>query len=156
VRRSLWQTFGDSTRGFLTLCVLLMYRRYAMSPASVSKSWSRGSMYLRNSWCFAYIQFVRFEAFTAATMKNGVFWDVTSCGVRRLLVTANVPSSPILVTVMMEAQSSSETSTLTRATRRNIAEDAVLHPVCSTTQELLTFPRFRSVISTLSNEGQFT
>jgi hypothetical protein len=23
---------------------------------------------------------VRFEVFTAATMKNGVFWDVTPCG----------------------------------------------------------------------------
>jgi hypothetical protein len=23
---------------------------------------------------------VRFEVFTAVTMKNGVFWDVTSCG----------------------------------------------------------------------------
>jgi hypothetical protein len=34
--------------------------------------------------------------------------------VRRLLVTANVPSSPILVTLIMEALSSSETSVLTR------------------------------------------
>jgi hypothetical protein len=40
--------------------------------------------------------------------------------VRRLLVTANVPSSPILVTLMMEALSSSEMSVLARATRRNI------------------------------------
>jgi hypothetical protein len=47
--------------------------------------------------------------------------------VRRLLVTASVvPSSQILVT-LMEALSSSETSVLTRPTRRNISEDDILH-----------------------------
>jgi hypothetical protein len=50
---------------------------------------------------------------------------LVSC-VSRLLVTVNVvPSSLILVTLMMEALSSSETSVLTRATRRNTSEDGI-------------------------------
>jgi hypothetical protein len=47
--------------------------------------------------------------------------------VLRLLVTANVvPISPILSTMMMEALTSTETSVLRRAIKRNIPEDAFL------------------------------
>jgi hypothetical protein len=40
---------------------------------------------------------------------------------------ANVPSSPIVVTLMMEALSSSEMSFLTRTTGHDIPEDDILH-----------------------------
>jgi hypothetical protein len=39
----------------------------------------------------------------------------------------NVPSWPMLVTLMMETIRPSETLVLTRATRRNVPEDGILH-----------------------------
>jgi hypothetical protein len=49
--------------------------------------------------------------------------------VLRLIVTANVPVSLILFTLKVEKIHSSETSVLTRATRRHVPEDGILHMV---------------------------
>jgi hypothetical protein len=95
---------------------------------------------------------VRFEVFMAVTVKNDVFWDVTPCGscknrrfertyplhnrVKRISVLETtsavtsinvVFSSLTIFTLMMEAILSSETSALTRATRRHIPEDGIFH-----------------------------
>jgi hypothetical protein len=52
--------------------------------------------------------------------------DTVTKILRRLLVAAKVvPSSLILVTLMMEATCSSETSVLIIATQRNISEDGI-------------------------------
>jgi hypothetical protein len=73
----------------------------------------------------AILNGVRFEVFPVVAMKNAVFWDVVSYGfcknrlfvrtyrlhqyLLRLLVTADVvPSSPILVVLIVEKIRSSE------------------------------------------------
>jgi hypothetical protein len=67
-------------------------------------------------------------------MTNVVFWDVASCvscqnrhfGGICLLITANIPQSPILSTQKMEVTHSSETLVLT-STQPHIPEDGIIN-----------------------------
>jgi hypothetical protein len=94
----------------------------------------------------ARIKSVGFEAFTAVTMKNVVFWDVATSRycvnwpfggtyrlhlqgrkICRLQPLAHAGSSLAdFSTLKMEAIRSSETSVHTRSTRRHIPEDDIL------------------------------
>jgi hypothetical protein len=51
-------------------------------------------------------------------LSSGMWCHVAVCSVLRLLVTDNIPSSPILVTLMMEVIRSFEILALKRATQR--------------------------------------
>jgi hypothetical protein len=90
-----------------------MLRRVALVRTDVSKELSA-----------SIIKVTRIGELGTLAVTNFVFIRSE----HRLLVTANVVhSSSILVTLMMKALSSSETSVYTRARRRNTPENDILH-----------------------------
>jgi hypothetical protein len=84
------------------------------------------------------LHIVRFEAFTAVTMKNVVFWDVALCrtwvnqrfgGTYRCSLQPAAHTCSRLAdysTLKMEAIHSSETSVYPSSTQRHIPEDNIL------------------------------
>jgi hypothetical protein len=89
-----------------------------MSSSGIQKSssyFTGDTSLLQRSTGYCY---VRFEVFTAVTMKNDVFWDLRRVALIRTEVSKELSasiiwvtriscsSSPILVTLMMEALSS--------------------------------------------------
>jgi hypothetical protein len=90
-----------------------------------------------------FLSYIRFEVFTAVTMKNAVFWDVAQCrycvnrsfgGTYRLHLQGSLQppahagsSLADFSTMKIEAISSSKTSIYIIYTRRHIPEDGILH-----------------------------
>jgi hypothetical protein len=84
---------------------------------------SKQHMLWRNTITSKIHQLLMVKPWRRSSWMCGIFL----CSTHRLLGMANVvPSSPILVTLMMEALSSFETSVLTRTTWRNTPEDGIL------------------------------
>jgi hypothetical protein len=75
--------------------------------------------------------------------------------VRRLLVTANViPSSAILVTLMIEALRFPETSVHIRETRLNIPEDGIRHSY--RLENLKSYKNHSNLVNSINFQGDYS
>jgi hypothetical protein len=120
----------------LSLCVPLLVPKgqlYISAILALFNKWQLLALfiYIFRSYSFDHVWF---EVFTAETLNNSVLWDVMAYGpcnnwhigeTYHLHNQGDKNRSPIIATLMMEAIRSSQTSVLTRVTRRNIAEDGV-------------------------------
>jgi hypothetical protein len=108
-------------------CHLLWVAREAMSGYKILTIIYKNRVYI-----------LRLEVFTAVTMKNTVFWDVTpcrSCVNRRFGGTYRIHLQGIKIHEwgtsvsrwLQEAIQSSKTSVHTRSTRHHTPEDGILH-----------------------------
>jgi hypothetical protein len=141
---------AEHTRNLIACWRLWTFIHRTSLPKS---TYSHLISYLTTAWSQIWEVEHRFEVFTAVTMQNAVYWDVTPCGscknriseermafiirvtrigqLGMLAVTRNRSTLLKFVarwfTLMMEAIRSSETSVLTAATRRNIQDHCILH-----------------------------
>jgi hypothetical protein len=81
----------------------------------------------KNQWARNNIESNQQPTHTAKKSYVCIYSTIFLCSVYWLLVIYNIPSALILVILMLEAQHSSETSVVTRATRRDIQEDGIIH-----------------------------
>jgi hypothetical protein len=85
-----------------------MEMEFLLELASLRKAWYCYDVSLLSPIVYLFLCSKEVKALTEETMKNAVFWDIVLCDSCK-----NRPSS--------------ETSVLTRATRRSILEDGIFH-----------------------------
>jgi hypothetical protein len=97
-------------------------KRTSRLRAELSFSPKDGSYMSHRNICYL----VRFEVFTAVTMKNGVFWDVTPCGSCKNRVSDEHSASFIRVTRIGELGTTQAATSNRRSVRRLLVRASVV------------------------------